>query len=58
MLAPELDLRSGSVGANFSLNVSGAELAPAEHRQHLAGDSGHVAHIRLDQELPRLIEMT
>lgn len=44
VLAPELDLRSGSVGANFFFSVTGAELALAEHCQHLAGDSRHLAH--------------
>lgn len=43
-MAPELDLRSGSVGANFFFSVTGAELALAEHYQYLAGDSRHLAH--------------
>lgn len=57
VLAPELYLRSGSVGASFSLGSDGAELAPGEHRHHLVGDSGHLACLRLDQEPPWLSEM-
>lgn len=36
-LAPELDLKSESVGAAYCLSVSGAELAPGEQHQHFAG---------------------
>lgn len=46
-LAPEMALRSGSVGAAFFLGGAGAELAPGEHCHHLVGDSGHLVHFGL-----------
>lgn len=52
VLAPELYLRSGSAGAAFSFGSNSAELAPGEHCHHLGGDSGHLVHFLLDQELP------
>lgn len=55
--APELSLRSGSVGADFSLSSDGAELAPDEHCHHRVDVSGHLVYFRLDQEPPWLIEM-
>lgn len=57
-LAPEPYLRSGPVGAAFSLGSSdGAELAPGEPCHHLVGDSGHLVHFRRDREPPSLTEI-